>query len=235
MKIVVTHLTRMAPGFICVAGVDVSTGAHIRPKVEHRMSERLLRRHGGPFDIGALVDLGETYPAGSPPMLEDHGFSVGAARCQMDVHPEVFWQLLSRVALPDLTAIFGSGLERRGPSYTRPTQTGSASLGCLIPTSVRLSADGDPPKLRLHLADPTGEINLPLTDLRFYHVDHQTPRLEVVREVSGRLERGVPALICVGLGQPYRALGDPAYRHWLQANNLHLQDYLVWQERTLVP
>ena len=235
MKIVVTHLTRMDPGFICVAGVDVSTGAHIRPKVEHRMSERLLRRHGGPFDIGVLVDLGETYPAGSAPMLEDHSFSVGAARRQMDIHPEVFWQLLSRVALPDLAAIFGPALERQRRSYAMLTRTGSASLGCLISTSVRLRADGDPPKLRLHLADPTGEVSLPLTDLRFYHPDHQTLRVDVVREVSERLKRGVPALICVGLGQPYRALGDPAYRHWLQANNLHLQDNPVWQERTLVP
>ena len=235
MKIVVTHLTRMAPGFICVAGVDVLTGAHIRPKVEHRMSDRLLRRHGGPFDIGTLVDLGDTYPAGSPPMLEDHGFSVGAARCEMDIHPEVFWQLLSRVALPDLAAIFGPALERQRRSYALPTRTGAASLGCLIPTSVRLISDGEPPKLRLHLTDPAGEVSLSLTDLRFYHADHQTLRVDVVHEVSGRLERGVQALVCVGLGQPYKALGDPTYRHWLQANNLHLEDDPVWQERTLLP
>lgn len=235
MKIVVTHLTRMDRGYICVAGVDVLTGAHIRPKVEHRMGERLLRRHGGPFDIGTLVDLGETYPAGSAPMLEDHGFSVGAARCEMDIHLEVFWQLLSRVALPDLAAVFGPALERQRRSYAMPTRTGSASLGCLIPTGVRLSADREPPKLRLHLEDPAGEVSLPLTDLRFYHADHQTLRLDVVREVSERLERGVPAMVCVGLGQPYRALGDPAYRHWLQANNLHLRDDPVWHERTQLP
>ena len=31
MKIVVNHLTRMQPGYICVAGLDFQTNAHVRP------------------------------------------------------------------------------------------------------------------------------------------------------------------------------------------------------------
>lgn len=54
MKIAVNHLTRMQPGYICVAGIDLETGSHVRPVLPSgRLSAALLRRNGGPFDIAA--------------------------------------------------------------------------------------------------------------------------------------------------------------------------------------
>src|SRR5690242_16163953 len=110
----------MERGYICVAGIDVETGAHIRPVVDHRMSEMLLCRHGGPFDVGALVDLGATRRTGTPPALEDHSFSVKQARRLKDISPTVFWRLLERVARPSLTEIFGEELARYARTYTLP-------------------------------------------------------------------------------------------------------------------
>jgi hypothetical protein len=54
MQIVVNHLTRMQLGYICVAGVDVSSGQHIRPVLRSRLNVDLLARNGGPFDLGIL-------------------------------------------------------------------------------------------------------------------------------------------------------------------------------------
>jgi hypothetical protein len=58
MQIIVNHLTRMQPGFICVAGVDVSSGRHVRPVLGRRLTTDLLASKGGPFDMAELVDLG---------------------------------------------------------------------------------------------------------------------------------------------------------------------------------
>jgi putative nucleic acid modification protein with dual OB domain len=232
MRIVVNHLTRMERGYICVAGIDVETGAHVRPVVDHRMSEMLLWRRGGPFDIGALVDLGDARCIGTPPAVEDHSFSAKQARRLKDISPTVFWRMLERVARPGLTEIFGDELARHARTYALPTKTGTATLGCLLPAAVAFERN-DAGKLRLRITDSAGTVSLSLTDLRFYQRDHETPRWELVEQASARLAKGVPAIVSVGLGRPYKMLGDSVYRHWLQANNLHLQDDPLWQERSL--
>ena len=46
MKIVVNHLTRMQLGRICVAGVDMATGKHVRPLLRDvRLSTQRLARN----------------------------------------------------------------------------------------------------------------------------------------------------------------------------------------------
>ena len=75
MRILVDHLTRMQAGYFCVAGVDVSTLRHVRPVLRRdRLTIDLLRPHGGPFDVGAVVYLGSTTDVGHPPELEDRRF-----------------------------------------------------------------------------------------------------------------------------------------------------------------
>ena len=74
MKIVITHLTRMQKGFICVAGVDLATGQHVRPVLRSQMRKELLARYGGPFDIGNIVELGWTKWIGTRPAMEDYLF-----------------------------------------------------------------------------------------------------------------------------------------------------------------
>ena len=233
MRIVVDHLTRMDRSYICVAGVDVLTGAHVRPVVDHRMSEHLLRRFGGPFDIGALVDIGDVRSVGKPPMVEDHSFSVSGAQRLKDISPTVFWRMLEKVARDDLHVIFGADLERRGRTYTLNSGQGQASLGCLRATGARIECDPEFGKLRLALPDPRGPLSLSLTDLRLYERDHETIRGDLVGAINARLAAGTPLVVCVGLGRPYKKLGDTAWRHWLQANNLHLADQPLWQEGTI--
>ena len=48
MKIVITDLTRMNDGHICVAGIEVESLRRVRP-VSGRLPSRLLRRNGGPL------------------------------------------------------------------------------------------------------------------------------------------------------------------------------------------
>ena len=59
MRIVVNHLTRMQPGYICVAGIDVQDNEHIRPVLGRaRLTVDLLARNGGAFDVVALSNWG---------------------------------------------------------------------------------------------------------------------------------------------------------------------------------
>ena len=58
------------------------------------------------------------------------------------------------------------------------------------------------------------------------------PRLDLVRAINERLAAGTPLVLSVGLGRPYKKLGETVWRHWLQANNLHLADDPLWQEGT---
>lgn len=49
MEIVINHLTRMGPGRICVAGIDIATKKHVRPiPIEGTVSTAALERNGGP-------------------------------------------------------------------------------------------------------------------------------------------------------------------------------------------
>src|SRR2546430_2346200 len=92
MKIVVTHLTRMREGRICVAGLT-NAGEHIRPRPwEAELDRSHLLTRGGIFDIGAVVDLGTVENIGLPPEVEDRGFSLGSAIYERHLNADVYWK-----------------------------------------------------------------------------------------------------------------------------------------------
>ena len=89
LQILVNHLTRMQPGYFCVAGIDVNTEAHVRPVLRRgRLTIDLLSTGGGPFDVGSVVDLGPATYAGHAPELEDHRFDPSSTRWLFDDEPE---------------------------------------------------------------------------------------------------------------------------------------------------
>lgn len=59
--------------------------------------------------------------------------------------------------------------------------------------------------------------------------DGARPDAETIRDVAGRLARGVPALLSVGLTRPFSARPDEPPLHWLQVNNIHLEDDPAWR------
>ena len=128
MKIIVNHLTRMQRGYICVAGIDPATSHHVRPIPENDRPRRMhLMRHGGPFDIAALVDLGRASHVGHAPEMEDYRFNPRRARRVDTVAPQEFWELLKSVSHPSLAAIFGDDLTQCGDTCTVDVGMGTAS------------------------------------------------------------------------------------------------------------
>lgn len=227
MEIVVNHLTRMRAGYICVAGLD-EAGRHVRPVAEFgRLESRLAFEGGGPFSIGALVDLGPVRPRPVPPAIEDHVFDPAVARRTRVEDAERLWTFLEEHASESLVEIFGvKNLVRDGGTASMAAGTGAASLGILRPRG-RPAVVQSNGSLRLRVTDPAlGTLSLPLTDLRL--VDQATHEVDERRValLSDRLRRRT-ALLSVGVGRPW-AWGGGEPRHWLQVNNVHLDDNPLW-------
>jgi hypothetical protein len=231
MRLVINHLTRMQPGYICVAGIDVRTNQHVRPVLHRaRLTADLLARNGGAFDIGRVVDLEPAEPTGNAPETEDHIFDPGRLVTVEELDPDSFWELLNGIALDTLTEIFGEALHAQRNGCAVDEGEGDASLGCLrtaLPPSIEINRWG---KIRARVTDGTFDVDLSVTDLRLYEEDMQTARAEVVASIQQRIERGVGVILGVGLARAFQASGDNARRHWLQVNNFHLEDDPVWTD-----
>jgi len=230
LRIVVNHLTRMQPGYICVAGIDPESDRHVRPVLAgRRLNTSLLVKAGGPFDIGAVVDLGETQHQGSPPETEDHLFAPANASLVRDLAADRFWRMLSDNAASDLRSIFGDDLQPLGKGAVVNLNTGAVSLGCVrLRTPPRFEVNSWD-KIRAHLSDNEFALDLSVTDLRLYRDDQKTPRSKLLFEIGRRIARGVPVILAVGLARAWLKPGDTTRRHWLQVNNIHLEDDPVWK------
>ena len=230
MRILVNHLTRMQPGYFCAAGVDLETGRHVRPVLRRgRLTVDLLSTNGGPFDVGSVLDLGPTTSAGRAPELEDHRFDPAETRWLSDDDPDEFWEVLDRTAQGDLMEIFGPELELWDESGTVDVGEGKASLGCLRPKQQPWMYVDHRGTVRLVLDYLMPSVDLSVTDLRLYEKDGRTPRRDLVQSLQKRLKAGVETILSVGLTRPWQKRGDDAERHWLQLNNIHLQDDPLWQ------
>ena len=230
LRILVNHLTRMQPGYFCVAGVDVNTRSHIRPVLRHgRLTIDLLSTSGGPFDVGSIVDLGPTTHAPHAPELEDHRFDPSNSRRLFDDTPDGYWDALDRVARKSLEEIFGSALELWDESGTVDVGEGRASLGCLRPEKQPWLYVDHRGTVRMVLDYLIPSVDLSVNDLRLYERDGRAPRRDFVQSVQRRLEAGVEIILSVGLTRPWQKRGDTAERHWLQVNNIHLEDDPLWQ------
>ena len=99
----------------------------------------MLLREGGPFDIGAIVHLGDVNHDGTKPEVEDYRFDLSNARFIENEKADEFWQQLENCSKPSLERIFGPELRFDHEHMTVKLGCGQASLGCLAPV--------DPPAL----------------------------------------------------------------------------------------
>ncbi|HEX5164166.1 MAG TPA: hypothetical protein VFV93_02120, partial [Thermomicrobiales bacterium] len=130
MRIIVNHLTRMVPGFICVAGISVETNRHIRPICNRVMLPlRWAASEGGVFGLGNIVDLGQVRHRGERPEVEDREFREQHLRCIDRLPADDFWSLLDEHHETRLQRIFGPELTLVGQSCTTDQGAGRASLG----------------------------------------------------------------------------------------------------------
>jgi hypothetical protein len=223
MQIIITHLTRMKPGYICVAGIDPATGKHVRPVLTGRLGGGLLRKNGGVFEIGGVVDLGAVKLVGHQPEVEDHLFSVDNLAYVKRVKPDELWRYLLGTSEKELKGIFGAALEKNGNGCIVDLNSGAASLGNLRQAQISQLDINRFEKIRIGLSDGNFSPDLSVTDIRLYEDDHQTPRQKIVYAVANRISKA-GVILAVGLSRPFTKSGDTVARHWLQVNNIHLEE-----------
>jgi hypothetical protein len=226
MKIVVNHVTRMKSPRICVAGVDLESFENVRPTTpaSDPITRDLLREEGGPVTMGAVVELGATQQASTPPETEDHRFRTSSIRLVEDMEGDEFLALLEMVSSPDISSAFGPALERLRWNYAVERGHGDRSLA-VVRARKRPELEVDRyGKLRLLIDDVDPQVYVSVTDVRFYGQDQKTINDRVVQSVRLRLRRGVGAFLMLGLARAYQAREDDRERHWLQLNGLCLVD-----------
>lgn len=238
MRIVVNHLTRMRGGYVCVAGLDLEEGSHVRPVLaEGALPFDLLARYGGPFEMAAVVQLGTPRAAGQTPHVEDRVVVPALMRsCGSPLGADEFWKLLAGVSKTQLSDLFGADLKRVGRSSCgTDVGRGKASLGCFRPHTVpRLyhveRGPSGRPAIRIHVRDDEFDAVLGVTDLRLYEDDHMTPNRSVIRQVSQRIQTAGSVILGVGLTRAFAPTSEPGAQsyHWLQVTNLHLEDDPTW-------
>ncbi|MBN1919079.1 MAG: hypothetical protein JW889_14330 [Verrucomicrobia bacterium] len=228
MKIVITHLTRMQRGYCCVAGMDLKTGAHVRCVCEQgRQPVSVLASHGGAFDMARVVELDGAKHAPEPPHTEDHVIGLDGIRTIPRVAPRWFWRFVHDWSDLSLQAVFGRELQQVGPRSCAIIEGfGRVSLGLFRPRQrpelmVKEEEAGD--QIRMKIGDERFNVNVSVTDVRLYEVDHVTPNRCIVEAVAGAIERGVGLVLSVGLTRAF------ANYHWLQVNNIHLESDPTWR------
>ena len=232
MRILINHLTRMGYPYVCVAGIDTD-GSHVRPVLDSaQLGRDLLCSEGGPFALGAVVDLGWAYPRRTLPEVEDVVFfpeQVTPAKLGM-LEAVQFAKHIKRVAKSSLKEIFGDDLARKSPTAAAvPKDRGEASLGVLRvdgDADLRLGQSNEKHEIRFAFVDKDlGELALKVTDLRLWKQDHVNPDVSKVEDIRSRLNS---CMVAVGLTRYWPASFYPGFGHWLQVNNIFPIDDPLW-------
>jgi len=215
-------------GYICVAGIDVKTGQHVRPIPRGtELRYRDLAAHQGFFEIGSIVDIGDATPKGQPPETEDFDFLRRESFTDGEMNPAEFWNVMKSTAKTSFIEIFGDDLKPVGHQHAAVQPgCGKASLGTLLITKLRpeLTIETIERRDRIRMKIKTGRIplNLSVTDIRLYWSDHITPDRVAVAATQERLATSDEILLGVGLTRAYVDwLSNKEPLHWLQVNGIH--------------
>ena len=227
MKILITDLTRMTPGFVCAAGIDIETGLRVRPVGFGRLSSQMLCTNGGPLDVGNVIDFGSCEPCGSPPEVEDFRFDERRVRLVGAMPETSFWTFLRRAASGSLDA-FGPSLVRVGASLATERGKGARSLVALFNAGrpiIEVHDFGDGPKLRFTWRDG---VHLAVTDVRLYEPDLVTPSHAKINSLKQAMKSAPESCLSFGLTRAWQRPGDDRERHYLQLNNVHVPKWPGW-------
>jgi hypothetical protein len=80
----------------------------------------------------------------------------------------------------------------------------------------------------MRLSDGEIQADAGVTDLRLFGDDHATAAVAHIRAVNQWIADSHGVLLSVGLTRKFRSSEQHEPRHWLQVNNVHLQEDPAW-------
>jgi hypothetical protein len=218
--LVITDVTRMHEGRVCVAGYDAN-GKCIRPVMPPPgICESSLYCRGQPVVFPFAVveyDLLQAMPR--PPHTEDHLYDPGSIRLSRRLDPTGRRRLLAGTVFPGVGDVFEAPIVSDQGFYIRSGQ-GVRSLGTIQPRRItRLVHELGPEgqwKYRLHFIDRQGSIYwLTVTDLTWrYFMDYQRGHgkspPQICRELLAALRR-CEVFLRIGLTRGWEKHPDRCY------------------------
>lgn len=227
MRVLVTDVTRMQPGYICVAAIEQARRTRVRPVLpgHARLPLSWVPSRGGKVDYKRVLEIGDAPRVGRRPEIEDVLTSEDDLMLVGTLPDDRFLEVLKEAAVADALASFGPELKRHpnGRSYVVPQGTGTRSLALQEVAAGTVSVFVDFGRIRARWADG---MELSVTDLRLYEEDGATVRLSRVAELNHLLQRE-PGFVAFGLTRSWPG-GDPPLHHWLQVNAIHVAGALGW-------
>jgi hypothetical protein len=186
----------------------------------------------GCINMAKVLETGPVRLVGQRPEVEDRVFNPANLKETGVLKPPQFWDLLMKHKRNALEEIFGEDLQPHGNSFVVRPGTGNASLGLLLPQripEIEIKEFDGRTRVRVKLFEQDRRSFLSITDLRFCEGDTEKPLKKAVENVSRRLRRGVKAILSVGLTRPWKKPDEDEEFHWLQVNNVHLEDDPAWR------
>ncbi|MFN8659447.1 MAG: hypothetical protein U0105_24145 [Candidatus Obscuribacterales bacterium] len=226
MEIVINHLFRTEPGKVAVAGIfmpDAQT--HIRPcpPADISFNREMIKDRGGPFCLGAVINIAQTKWQPRRPHVEDHIVESEALSQSGRIDQEHFWKLLDENAQDSLSDIFGNELRATGFNFNLRVideNQGLASLGLLRVKSndAILTVEGG---VKIWLNESGARACLRVNDVRL-HYDDGKIRYDLAEAIADRLNDGERCILSVGLSRAWSPDGKNRY-HLAQVNNIYFQ------------
>jgi len=230
VELLLTDVTVMNSGYICVAGID-DFGNHYRPMLTGMHGGEWLRtswhENNGIIQVRHLVEFGILEPCPHAPHVEDHRVvNSGEIRCAASLDRPDFWARLQSAVKDDpLAAMCGGAqtIDAKG-RVTVPEGRGVRSLACARVSAFHLyvldrSRYEKAPQLRarLKLGFEPELLDLPVNDIRLTSSDRSIN--EAVVEPTNEYAKNHSLLASVGLTRSIPSPHGP--QHWLQVNGLH--------------
>lgn len=232
-QLVITDLTRMQEGRVCVAGYDRNFTC-IRPVLPPPGIHETSLCSGGcasvfPF---AVVEYDLIQPTPKPPHTEDHRYDPAEVRFIYQVDEARKRKILNRTLSTCVADIFEVPVCCEPGHYIKEGE-GARSLGTIRPKQVKgvwyeQSADGKW-KYRLSFVDDrSSEYRLTITDLTWryfcdWHRDHGKAAVVVSRDLAKILRSG-DVYLRIGLARGWEKFPDRCY---LQITGVYtFPDYL---------
>ena len=223
--LLINHLTRMQKGYFCAAGLNLKMLQYIRPTFAgKRLGNYLISEHKNCFEIGSVVAFPKMRHIGAYPMIEDYELAGAEPTFMYKMTPTDFIEALKKVSHEDVISVFGEDLKRIGNGFGVEIGRGKASLGCIkVKGYSRLSLNEEYNKIRFMMHYGKERIYLTVTDLRLYD-DEMLPKKEIVYYISKELSKKKSLFLSLGLTRPWSKPGSEKELHWLQVNNIYLEN-----------
>ena len=134
-RIIITGITNMSIGYICVSGYDMAARKYIRPIIPgSHIMESFLSSFNTPIDLGSTIelDLSCTETPASPPHIEDNPFDPSTVKVLDSMSRVQFRSFIESIADESVESIFGYEIELINGQPILPEGSGTRSLGAIM-------------------------------------------------------------------------------------------------------